>query len=191
MTLNSSNLCWRVVVMPVPTNSKRTLFEPNFNCSSQSSAVKFGSIFESLFVPFCMAYCHGQAPSTSWKCGSDPGILGILMDIIFGSRESISLHTIVFHRGERRVGPICLSRALMVGKQSVLLMHGLVEYGWPGCNRLGRGGGAVWERNAIGLPMISSGPSGWAGQLQYLQTQKHSPFLQSLLRILMIDGPVA
>ena len=90
------------------------------------------------------------------------------------------------------VGPTCLSRSLVTGKAIEHQMHGLAVYG-AGLGAIGRVVVAVGLEN--GMPPVYrctardllAGP----GRLQFFHARKHSPFLQSLVRIMMIDVPIA
>ena len=128
--VSSSFLCQQVL--------QRTLSDPK-NCSNHSSAVTFGSMSESLVQTFFMTDCQWQAPSTSWTCGSHLKILVNYLEISSARANLLRCHplrTIVSHRCECRVGPMCLARALVVRKQSVARCTGWQNPG--GLGAIGR-----------------------------------------------------
>ena len=84
--------------------SKRTLFEPIWNFTNHASAVDLGSMFGNFVMTFSTTAFQGQAPSRSWKFGSDLRILVNSLEIMSCSCEFLPLYPTAYHR----VVPNCL-----------------------------------------------------------------------------------
>ena len=117
--------------------SKRTLFDPNLNGSNHSSAATFGSMVGSLLLTLCVTVVHKQAPSTSWKFGSDlRALISRGFDVSFRSTDDDPClgaidRTVVpvwFQDETQPVSPDAQIWVFGVGRGPLRLLHFLTPY---------------------------------------------------------------
>ena len=128
---------------------KRTLCEFKLFQSLYYYGYDWISVRKPFFLTFCKTDVHRQAPSTSWKFGSDLMELSrIRWRSFFGSCEfppllRTNLHANVFHQCEFQMVSMCLSRALMVTGMRSVPDARPARIWLPWYSRSGGGGGVL------------------------------------------------